>query len=350
MKSEFEESNRLRKLKEEREASRMMRKLREVAATYIQYVWRKYSFQNAQLVRREHAARRIAGHALSYMRIRKTIRHQASLCIQSRWRSYLQTLRVYRYVEVLRRFCLAMRCARQAKRFVVTKRIQRWYRKIQSRCRLNAVQAVQRAWRLRRAKKRLTHCSKAYRHLKHLKRLEQCARVLQRALGKYAVHKQLLRERTLCNYTEVSQRFKLIARDGLIPDRVLGSQQRELQEAITTGKRLHHQEASLRQEVAELCLRVKQTNERLVQESTRLQRMGELEIYRRKQDDARQQQELLKLANSKRFEIRLELEKELDLKRREALLKSKKQPLEPAAAVNRSDSSNHQADERVELT
>lgn len=347
MKSEFEESNRLRKLKEEREASRMMRKLRDVAATYIQYVWRKHSFRNAQIACRENAARRIAGFAVSSMRKRETVRRQASIRIQSRWRSYLQAQKIHRYVADLRKFCSAMRCARQAKRFTFAKRIQRWYRNIRARCRLKAVLAVQRAWRLRRAKRRLSHCSKAYRHLKHLKRLEHCARILQRALGRHAVYKQLLREQTLCNYAQVSQRFKLIAaRDGLVRDLVLRNQQRELQEAVSTGKRLQNQEASLQQDIDDLCLRVKQAKERLTQETTRLQRMGELELHRRKQDDARQQQELFRLASSKRFEIRLELEKELDLKRREVLLKAKKQPIDRRSL----EQQQQQEDERVELT
>ncbi|TYZ59293.1 hypothetical protein PybrP1_006569 [[Pythium] brassicae (nom. inval.)] len=81
---ELEESLRLKALKEERELSRMERKLQNAAATYIQYVWRKHRYFATLNAKRDRAAR--------FERRRR----EATAVLQRAWRAQLSKKKIAR--------------------------------------------------------------------------------------------------------------------------------------------------------------------------------------------------------------------------------------------------------------
>lgn len=325
---EFEETMRLKALREERELSRMERKLQNAAATYIQYVWRKRRYFADLRVKRDHAARCILAAVRLQAGRRRRLRCDAAIAIQERWRAHRRRELLKRCLHVVSRFIGSLVRARRAKRTESAVRIQRWLRRVLERRRREATAVLQRAWRAQLSKKKIARCSKAYRHLKELENLERNARVLQRALATRAAFCRLIRSKELARYPQVmaaSLRNENLAESQF----ALQQSRRELSESVATGKRLANLETLLANDIEILRSRLRESKTKLVQEQDKLERFHALEAHRRSKDDAEIQQRLQELETHMRKDVRMEFEKELEAARRAQVREKRKQLQKP---------------------
>lgn len=312
---DFEENLRLKTLKEERELSRMERKLQNAAATYIQYVWRKHRYFANLRAKRDCAARYVIAAIRFQAGRRRRKRHHAAIAIQAQWRAHQRQERFKRCLLVVSRFMRTLVRARRAKRNVSAVRIQRWLRRRIEGRRRAATAVLQRAWRAQLSKKKIARCSRVYRHLKELEKLERHAKVLQRALATRAAYCRLIRSSELARYPLVMATT--------LPKMTLVESQAELQqswraqsEAALTAKRLSSQEAALTRDVESLHNRLRDAKAKLTREQDKLERFRALDAHRRAKDDTEIQHRLLVLEAQMRRDVRMELEKELENSRR----------------------------------
>ncbi|RLN26945.1 hypothetical protein BBJ28_00002475 [Nothophytophthora sp. Chile5] len=253
LQSELEEAQRVRTLKEEREASRMERKLQHVAAAYIQYIWRR--------------------------------------------RCHLREEAAYR------------RC--RAEQLIVDYLSYRSWRRKTTR---PAARVIQRAWRASVSKAKIRYYSRAFRHLANMKLLQRSARVLQRALGQHVVYRRLLKLSEFERYPSLmaTPMRRLEERE----QEYWRREKRELIKAIAERKRLDGEEATLLSDSESLQRRLAAAKTWREEESDRLRRHASLEETRRVKDDEAKQRRLQELETSMRREIRMELERELETARR----------------------------------
>lgn len=129
LENELAEAERVRVLKEEREASRMERKLQHVTAAYIQYIWRRYCQLRTEAAYRHARAERFLVDFLSYRSWRrKRIRRHASFRIQRKWRRHRVEKKTRLSLAVVGRFLLPLIQKRRVRAQQNAVRIQRWYR------------------------------------------------------------------------------------------------------------------------------------------------------------------------------------------------------------------------------
>lgn len=322
---EHEESMRLKALKEERELSRMERKLQNAAATYIQYSWRKNRYLRRIRAQRDHAVRVITAFVRLQRARHKKARLRAAVRIQKQWRQHRQRTKQRRALVALARFIGALARARRVAKGTSATRIQRWLRSIAGKRKQRATSVLQRAWRTQLSKKKIAYCSKAYRHLKELQKLEHNAKILQRALGKRAVYCRLIKSIELARYPRVMAQ-SCSSRILLSPE-ALQQRKQQLKDALRFSKQLTIQETSVLSEMETLQTRLRESKAKLGEEDEKLDRFQVLEANRRSKDDSVSQQKLETLELQMRKEIRSELEKEFEATRRAELReKSKQQP------------------------
>ncbi|KAJ8566813.1 hypothetical protein ON010_g6309 [Phytophthora cinnamomi] len=318
LENELAEAERLRVLKEERDASRMERKLQHVAAAYIQYIWRRYCQLKKEEAYRQSRAERLVVDFLSYRSWRrKTVRHQASFRIQRKWQRYQVEKKAKLSLAVVGNFLLPLIRARRARAQLNAVRIQRWYRHQRSRRRNKSARMIQRAWRISVSKAKIRYYSRAYRHLANLKRLERSARVLQRALGQRILQRRLLHFPEFDEYPSVMA----VSWPPLRPAEERAQEfwlheKRALEEATAERKQLEKGEITLQSDIEGLQRRLADAKLRRGDESDRLGRHLTLEEHRRLKDEECKQRRLQELEETMRRSIRLELERELETARR----------------------------------
>ncbi|KAG6597768.1 uncharacterized protein IUM83_07795 [Phytophthora cinnamomi] len=341
LENELAEAERLRVLKEERDASRMERKLQHVAAAYIQYIWRRYCQLKKEEAYRQSRAERLVVDFLSYRSWRrKTVRHQASFRIQRKWQRYQVEKKAKLSLAVVGNFLLPLIRARRARAQLNAVRIQRWYRHQRSRRRNKSARMIQRAWRISVSKAKIRYYSRAYRHLANLKRLERSARVLQRALGQRILQRRLLHFPEFDEYPSVMA----VSWPPLRPAEERAQEfwlheKRALEEATAERKQLEKGEITLQSDIEGLQRRLADAKLRRGDESDRLGRHLTLEEHRRLKDEECKQRRLQELEETMRRSIRLELERELETARR-LMLRTKRHHFNVAISD----------DQRVELT
>ncbi|RLN10640.1 hypothetical protein BBJ28_00005213 [Nothophytophthora sp. Chile5] len=345
LQSELEEAQRVRTLKEEREASRMERKLQHVAAAYIQFIWRRRCHLQEEAAYRRCRAEQLIVDYLSYRSWRrKTIRRQASFRLQRQWRKHSNSQKLKHGLIVLGTLFGALIRVRRARKYRGAVKIQRWLREARRRRREAAARVIQRAWRASVSKAKIRYYSRAYRHLANMKLLERSARVLQRALGQRVVYRRLLR---LSEF----ERYPSLMATPYPPMRGLEEREqeywrcekRELIEAVAERKRLDGEETALLSDIESLQRRLAAAKTWREEESDRLRRHASLEETRRVKDDEAKQRRLRELETSMRREIRMELERGLETARR-LMLRAKKRGSAGSVAMSESAS-----DVRVEL-
>ncbi|KAG7387728.1 hypothetical protein PHYPSEUDO_013733 [Phytophthora pseudosyringae] len=343
LETELAEAERVRVRKEEREASRMQRKLQHVAAAYIQYIWRRYCQLRGETAYRRARAERLVVDYLSYTsRRRKTVRRQASFRIQRRWRAHQEEKRIHLGLAVLASFLVPFIRKRRTRRQRHATELQRWYRQQRSRIREKAARVIQRAWRISVSKAKIRYYSRAYRHLTNLKRLERSARIVQRALGKRVIQRRLLQ------LPEFEQHPSLMTAPWP-PLRPVEERAREfwrsekqlLDDAVAERKRLEKEEPMLQGDVESLQRRLADAKTRRGEERERLRRHSTLEGHRRVKAEEAKQRRLQELEGAMRRSIRLELERELETARRLMLRTKRHSNFNVAISED---------DERVELT
>lgn len=195
-------------------------------------------------------------------------------------------------------------------------RIQRWLRCIVGKRRQRATTVIQRAWRVHLSKKKIAHCSRAYRHLKQLEKLERNAKVLQRTLGKHTAYCRLIQSSELARYPHVMTQQSELSRLTTDHDSTVRELKQQLRDAIALGKRLASQESSLTSDVDGLQSRLREAKAQLAQDHERVERFHALAAYRRTKDDASIAHQLDALETQMRRDIRLELEREFEARRR----------------------------------
>lgn len=320
---EYEESMRLKALKEERELSRMERKLQNAAATYIQYTWRKNRYLRRIRTQRDHAVRVITAFVRLQRARRKKVRLRAASRIQRQWRKHRQRRKKKRALVVLVRFIGGVARTRRERKAISAVRIQRWTRTITSKRKYRATAVLQRAWRSQLSKKKITYCSKAYRHLKELQKLERNAKILQRALAKRAVYRRLIKSSELARYPSVMAQS--CSSSSLISPEAIQQKKQQLNETIRLSKQLTNQETCLVNAMEILQTRLRDSKAKLSEENEKLDRFQALEAYRRSKDDSVSQQKLQEQEFQMRRDIRSELEKEFEATRRAQLREKSRQ-------------------------
>lgn len=320
---------RLKALREERELSRMERKLQNAAATYIQYTWRKNRYLRRIRAQRDHAVRVITAFVRLQRSRRKNVRLRAVIRIQRQWRSHGQLIKRKLALMVLTRFIGGMTRARRDTKSQSATRIQRWARTVVNNKKRRATSVLQRAWRSQLSKKKIAYCSKAYRHLKELRKLEHNAKILQRALAKRAVYCRLIKSSELARYPTVMMMAqpRSVSDCSIYPE-ALQQKKRQLNEAHRLSKQLTIQETSLVNNLETLQTRLRESNAKVSEENEKLERFQALETHRRSKDDCVSQQKLQELELQIRRDIRSELEKEFEATRRAQLREKSKQQLQ----------------------
>ncbi|KAL7693000.1 putative YAP-binding/ALF4/Glomulin [Plasmopara halstedii] len=315
---EFAEAERVKSLKEEREVSRMRRKLEHVAAAYLQYIWRRYCQLKREANVRKTRAERLLVDFFSYRSFRrKSVRRQASFQIQKRYREYRIIQRTKLGFAVLASTLLPLIRKRRARRHQNAVKLQSWYRQQHIQKRENSVRIIQRAWRISVSKAKLCYFSRAYHHLTNLRRLERSACVIQRTLGKSFVQRRLL---CLDEFRE----YPCIMTAPWPPIRPAEEQGQEfwlhkvqlLQAAIAERKRLAKEETSSQVDIQDLQQNVAEAKTRLRDESDRYYRHAILEEHRRQKEEEAKELRMHELEGTMRKAIRLELEHELETARR----------------------------------
>ncbi|KAL3671641.1 hypothetical protein V7S43_003554 [Phytophthora oleae] len=341
LENQLAESERVRILKDERDASRMQRKLQHVAAAYIQYIWRRYCLLKNEAMDRRTRAERLVVDYLSYRSLRrKTLRRQASFRIQRRWREHQVEKKVKLGLAVLASFLVPFIRKRRALRQKNATKLQQWYRlKRAQRCEISA-RIIQRSWRISVSKAKIRYYSRAYRHLTNLKRLECSARTVQRALGKRIIQQRLLHLPEFEDYPGLMAApwppLRLAeerAQEFWIHEKQL------LDDSVVERKRLETEEITLQSDIEGLQRRIADAKTRLSEEQERLRRHSTLEGHRRVKDEESKQKRLQELEETMRLSIRLELERELETSRR-LMLRTKRHHHFNVAI----------SDERIELT
>ncbi|OWZ23663.1 hypothetical protein PHMEG_0001436 [Phytophthora megakarya] len=318
LENELAEAERVRILKEEREASRMERKLQHVAAAYIQYIWRRYCQLKKEAAYRHTRAERLLVDYLSYRSWRrKTTRRQASFRIQRRWRDHRLERKTKFGLRVLAYFFIPFIRKRRARAHRAATKLQKWYRlRYYQRCEKSA-RIIQRTWRISVSKAKIKYYSRAYRHLTHLKCLERSARVVQRFLGKHLIQQRLLALPELEEYPKIMALSWPPLRSAEDRAHEFWSLEKEmLDDAVAERKRLEKEEMTMQNDIESLQRRLAEAKLRQSDESERLRRHPSIEEHRRLKDEEAKQKRLEELEGSMRRAIRLELERELETTRR----------------------------------
>ncbi|ETM47833.1 hypothetical protein L914_07547 [Phytophthora nicotianae] len=325
MENELAEAERVRILKEEREASRMERKLQHVAAAYIQYIWRRYCQLKSEALYRRNRAERLLVDYLSYRSLRrKTVRRQASFRIQRRWREHWVEKRTKLGLAVLTSFLIPFIRKRRARRLQNAVKLQRWYHRQYSGRREQSARIIQRAWRISVSKAKIKYYSRAYRHLMHLKRLERSARIVQRTLGKRVIQRQLVDLPDFEEYPSIMAATWPPLRSAEERAQEFWRQEKQsLQYALAEHTQLEKEEITLQSEIESLQQRLADAKTRQSEESERLRRHPTIEEHRRLKDEETKQKRLQEVEETMRRSIRLELERELETARR-LMLRSKR--------------------------
>ncbi|KAE9101314.1 hypothetical protein PF010_g14491 [Phytophthora fragariae] len=318
LENELAEAERVRVLKEEREASRMGRKLQHVAAAYIQYVWRRHCQLRKEAAYRQSRAERFVVDFLTFRSWRrKNTRRQASFRIQCKWHKYRAGKKTKLGLAVLGSFLLPLIRKRRARSQRNAVKIQRWYRHQRSRRRDKSARMIQRAWRISVSKAKIRYYSRAYRHLANLKRLERSARVLQRALGGRILQRRLVYFPEFDEYPSLmAASWPPLRAPEERAQEFWKHEKRALDEAVTERKQLEKDEITLQSDVENLQRRLADAKLRRGEESDRLRRHSSLEEHRRLKDEECKHKRLQELEETMRRSIRLELERELDTARR----------------------------------
>ncbi|POM77440.1 Hypothetical protein PHPALM_5176 [Phytophthora palmivora] len=335
---ELAEAEQVRILKEEREASRMERKLQHVAAAYIQYIWRRYCQLKKEAAYRQTRAERLVVDYLSYRSWRrKTMRRQASFRIQRRWREHQVEKKTKFGLAVLASCIIPFIRKRRVRAQQTATKLQQWYRLQHSQRREKSARMIQRAWRISVLKTKIRYYARTFRHLTHLKLLERSARVVQRVLGKNVIQRRLLSLPEFDEYPNIMAASWPRLRPA--EDRVHEFWRQEkqmLDDAVAERKTLEKEEIAMQNDIESLQRRLAEAKLRWSEESERLRRHPSIEDHRRLKDEELKQKRLEELEVSMRRATRLELERELETARR-LMLRTKRH-------------SHFNVDERVELT
>ncbi|KAG2769419.1 hypothetical protein PC129_g13146 [Phytophthora cactorum] len=342
LENELAEAERVRILKEEREASRMQRKLQHVAAAYIQYIWRRYCQLKREALYRRTRAERLLADYLSYRcSRRKTVRRQASFRIQRRWLEHRVEKKTKLGLAVLASFFIPFIRTRRAQRLQNLIKLQCWYQRQRFRRREKSASIIQRAWRISVSKAKIKYYSRAYRHLTNLRRLERSARIVQRALGKRVIQRGLLYLPDFEEYPSIMAASWPPLRPVEERAQSFWRQERQsLEDETAERNRLEKEEKTLQSDIESLQRCLTDAKTRLNEESERLRRHSTLEEHRRLKDEEAKQKRLQEVEETMRQAIRLELERELETSRRLVLRSKRRNSFNVAMSE----------DDRVELT
>ncbi|DBA04057.1 TPA: hypothetical protein N0F65_009404, partial [Lagenidium giganteum] len=354
LQQQYEHAMRMRSLREGRDVARMERKLQHVAASYIQYVWRKHQHVQAVAARRQRAAGVIARFVRKHTRHRQLRRHQASFRIQRRWRAHAAQQRIRKSLTILRSFLGLWYRRRTFARSVRALKIQRSFRSHRTARQVKAAETIQRGWRLLRTRKKLSHCYHIRRHQHRLKWMHHCARMLQRRMGIYTLYRRLIREPEFA-------RFEVIMAQPLTTSTTgpgdISRLKDELKECTADSKRIRQAETDMSAQVSKLEEAVEEAKRKLKDEQERFARVHSVEAHRRQKEDASKRERMAELEAKTRKDIRMELEKEFEQSRREMLRERTSMAASSSSSSlpsgSRFDSASHKSqivDTRVELT
>lgn len=315
---ELAQAERIRIRKQERETSRMMRKLEHVAAAYLQYVWRRYCHLKREAIIRKARAERLLVDFLSYRSLsRKSLRRQASCRLQRHYRAYLMDKKQRLGLAVLASFILPIIRTRRARRHEHAIKRQAWSHWQICRKREHSVQKIQRAWRVSVAKANIRCCVQAFDRLKKFRRLARSARVIQRTLGTSIIQRRLLGRTDFAEYLRIS--VTPWPRLRPVEERVHHfwvHQVKLLQDGTTAQKRLVKEEKLLQSDIVDLQRRIGEAKTKLKSETERFRRHVMLEEHRRQKEEDARHVRLHELEEAMLQAIRLELEHEFETARR----------------------------------
>nr|CCA15116.1 conserved hypothetical protein [Albugo laibachii Nc14] len=199
-------------IREEREALRKNREREHFAARSIQRMWRLLVANREKRDMLVRAGCIIVAALCMRMKRRHVVRTEAVSKLQRWWRVWIKSLRRERCIRILqvayrkrldRRKVLALHSAQL---------VQRWYRKLLQKCRLRASHTIHRAWHLHHVKRKITHHSKAFRHLQKMNIMEQSARVIQNAIAGYCLRREAVSESEFKYYAKVHNTLEKIRR------------------------------------------------------------------------------------------------------------------------------------------
>lgn len=338
---EYEHKQRLRQLQNERESSRMRRKLQHVAAAYIQYIYRKHLTRRRRDMRRYRAAQLLAASAAFYWKRRRRVRMTAALCIQEHWRRHLTWMRERASLSVLIRFIWSLVLRRRHKRDAASRTLQRWLKAQLNQRRSRAAYRIQRAWRASVLRLRVSSHARVVRRVRQDQQRDSAARLIQITLGRFAVRNRVLQRAQFGRFEELRRWVRAHSSMAKRPAEVWAQQRQLLAHSLSTTKRLQSEESTLLSEIEALQVKLAEMQAKKGEEHDRLKRyVAWMEIHRAKEEEQMREQ-LHDWEMHKRFEIRLELERELELERR---IRSRVAPLQPTAGMRAS-----QEDARVEV-
>ncbi|OQR81282.1 hypothetical protein THRCLA_23406 [Thraustotheca clavata] len=305
----YEEMTEMEDKKRDREAKRAERRLHHLSAQVIQSAWRRVYHERLWLRLHENAAYLIQITFKDYLQKQKQKRFRAHRQLQRWWRSMRSIRQQVKAVCCLQRWFrfekMKQRQALLNRQISAAKVLQHQWRVYWLSIQYAASIVIQRWLRQKRRRQQFKRLASIYQHLQSLERMTKSAQRIQYAVGRHAVQKRI--------YIDAAFSAKLIKLQSTeaILDRT--------EEATLSVKnsRLKQQVHTLEKEVKQLRTEaLSNAQTRRNEEKESLRRLQILEAQRLVIEVEKANAIKLLKEKQTRRDIRFDIEKQLDFKRR----------------------------------